>query len=347
MILPDRCSIMNLLASWASSKAAVRLTDTIGSHRSRPKSSRRPAGRCRRVDQDVQRAERIDATRAMAAGTPGWVRSAATNSRRRPACSISLRVVPSSSARPTAKTSAPALARAREKARPRPVLPPVTRAFRPARENRPRLKSVMSMGQLPSEVRRGPGAGRAQAAGPPVGCLRRPRRGVSGGSAHISYPGPQPSQRTAIGPPGAGQGQGLRFGRHRVAFCGRQRPPGLHGQHGVGAPPGPGDLSAEEEGAGPDARGPQRAALAGVRDQQIAVGALQQEIGIAARQQSRGRTRAPGRRGRPPRRDRGSTHRRPGCAPASATGRAPRTPRRPAARPIPAHWANDSGVAGP
>ena len=85
------------------------------------------------------------------------VNSAGTNSRRRPASSISRRVVPSSSARPTANTSAPALARATEKARPRPVLPPVTRALRPARENRSRLKSAMSMGQLPSEL--GSGAG--------------------------------------------------------------------------------------------------------------------------------------------------------------------------------------------
>ena len=32
MILPDRCSIMYRLASWANSKTAVRLTATMGSH---------------------------------------------------------------------------------------------------------------------------------------------------------------------------------------------------------------------------------------------------------------------------------------------------------------------------
>jgi hypothetical protein len=53
------------------------------------------------------------------------------------------------------------LARATEKARPRPVLPPVTRALRPARENRSRLKSAMSTGQLPSEVGGGAGLDRS------------------------------------------------------------------------------------------------------------------------------------------------------------------------------------------
>src|SRR5215470_656753 len=91
--------------------------------------------------------------RTIAAGTPGWVMSATMNSIRRPAPSISRRVVPSSSANPTANTSAPALASARENALPRPVLPPVTRALRPARENRSRLKSAMSIRQPPAQRR--------------------------------------------------------------------------------------------------------------------------------------------------------------------------------------------------
>src|SRR5437764_2379035 len=156
MILPDRWPIMNLLASWANSKAAVRLTDTMGSHCSRPNF---PTSDSRLMPAELTRISTepsVSTQRCtMAAGTPACVMSATANSIRRPARSISRRVVPSSSARPTAKTSAPAVARAAEKARPRPVLPPVTRALRPARENRSRLKSEMSMGQLPSEVRGG------------------------------------------------------------------------------------------------------------------------------------------------------------------------------------------------
>jgi hypothetical protein len=153
MILPDRCLIMNLLASWASSKAAVRLTETIGSHRSRPNSSTSassamPAELTRMSTEPSVSAQRF----TVEAGTPGSVMSATMNSNRRPAPSTSRRVVPSSSARPTANTSAPALARATENARPRPVLPPVTRALRPPRQNRSRLKSAMSTGQLPSGV---------------------------------------------------------------------------------------------------------------------------------------------------------------------------------------------------
>src|SRR5271169_576560 len=160
MILPDRCSIMDLLTSWASSKAAVRLTDTMESHWSRPNSSTSaskamPAQLTRMSTEPSVSAQR----RTTAAGTPGCVMSATMNSIRPPASSISRRVVPSSSARPTANTAAPALARATEKARPRPVLPPVTRALRPARENRSRLKSAMSMGPLPSKVGSGPGVG--------------------------------------------------------------------------------------------------------------------------------------------------------------------------------------------
>src|SRR5215469_10221379 len=148
MILPERCSIMTLLASWASSKAAVRLTDTMGSHWSRPKSCTSdsrvmPAEFTRMSTEPSVSTQRC----TMAAGTPGCVMSAVTNSIRRPAPSISRRVVPSSSARPTANTSAPAVASAREKALPRPVLPPVTRALRPTRENRSRLKSAMSISQ--------------------------------------------------------------------------------------------------------------------------------------------------------------------------------------------------------
>src|SRR5215472_12654033 len=86
-----------------------------------------------------------------------------------------------------------------------------------------------------------------------------------------------------------GQRQRLRFRHDRIAFCARQPPPGLHRHHRVRAPPRPGDLSPDEKGAGPDAGGPQRATLAGVRDQEIAIGSIEEEIGITAREQARGR----------------------------------------------------------
>ncbi len=140
MILPDRCSIMNLLASWANSNAAVRLTDTMESHWSRPNSltsdSRAIPAELTRMSTEPSVSTQRCTT---AAGTPGWVMSAAMNSIRRPAPSTRRRVVPSSSARPTANTSAPALARAMENALPRPVLPPVTKALRPARKTASRL----------------------------------------------------------------------------------------------------------------------------------------------------------------------------------------------------------------
>src|SRR5260370_1249251 len=127
---------------------AVRLTATMGSHRSRPNSSTSDSSAMPAELTKMSTEPRVSTQRCTtAAGTPGCVMSAITNSIRRPAPSISRRVVPSSSARPTANTSAPALARATEKARPRPVLPPVTRALRPATANRSRLKPVMSMTQ--------------------------------------------------------------------------------------------------------------------------------------------------------------------------------------------------------
>ena len=44
MILPLRWGIMRLAASWLISKAAVRLTATVASHWSRPKSSTSASG---------------------------------------------------------------------------------------------------------------------------------------------------------------------------------------------------------------------------------------------------------------------------------------------------------------
>ncbi len=49
------------------------------------------------------------------------------------------------------------------------------------------------------------------------------------------------------------------------------------------APPRPGDLACHEEGTGPDARCPERIAAVGVRDQEVAIGSLEEEVGVAAR----------------------------------------------------------------
>ena len=61
------------------------------------------------------------------------------------------------------------------------------------------------------------------------------------------------------------------------------------------APPGTDGLTFDEEGAKPDTGRPQRAALTLIGHQEFAVGALQQEPGIAARQEP-GRRRWSGRR---------------------------------------------------
>ena len=59
-------------------------------------------------------------------------------------------------------------------------------------------------------------------------------------------------------------------------------------------PPDANDLPFDQQGAGPDTGGPQRVAFMLVGHQELAVGALQQEPGIAARQEP-GRRRWAGR----------------------------------------------------
>src|SRR5215216_4014437 len=73
---------------------------------------------------------------------------------------------------------------------------------------------------------------------------------------------------------------------------GRQPPPGLHRHDRVGAPPRPGELALDEQAPGPDPRGPQQVPAGGVRDHELAVPSVEEEEGVAAREQ-------PGRRHRP------------------------------------------------
>src|SRR2546428_3833286 len=82
-----------------------------------------------------------------------------------------------------------------------------------------------------------------------------------------------------------GQRQGLHFRRDRIACGARQPPPGVHPHGLVRAPPRADDLSLDEEATGPDARGPERATAVGIRDQEFAIGSLEEEVGVAAREQ--------------------------------------------------------------
>ena len=127
------------------------------------------------------------------------------------------------------------------------------------------------------------------------------------------------SQRTTIRPwtPGSGKDAASASTASRAA---RERaPPGLDRHRRARAPPRADDLALDEERARPDARGPERAAAIGVGDQELAIAPLEEEVGVAAREEPCGR-RGPG--GGAERRlvaRRGSTRRRSACAPGSAT----------------------------
>src|SRR5664279_3118764 len=146
MIFPERCGIMYLIASWASSNAAVRLTAIIGSHLLLSKeptlSSRLIPAELTRMSTEPKVSAHSSTTRAH---TPGWVMSTVISSNRRPSASISRRVVPSSAAMLGTNRFAPAFASATANACPRPLLPPVTTAFFPVNENRSMLKDPTSI----------------------------------------------------------------------------------------------------------------------------------------------------------------------------------------------------------
>ncbi len=154
MILPLFCGIIRFAASKPSSKAAVRLTATVASHCARPNSRTSSIGQMpallTRMSTPPKRSTQVSMTRAAA---PGAVMSVFRNSWRRPAASMSRPVSPSSSITLGTKTSAPAFASASEKARPSPVLPPVTMALLPASEKKSIENSPISIRFTPSSAR--------------------------------------------------------------------------------------------------------------------------------------------------------------------------------------------------
>ncbi len=81
-----------------------------------------------------------------------------------------------------------------------------------------------------------------------------------------------------------GQWQGLRFRFDRLARRARQTAPGLDRHRPLRASPRPDELALDEESARPDARGPELAATIGVGDQEFAIGSLEEEVGVAARE---------------------------------------------------------------
>ena len=95
-------------------------------------------------------------------------------------------------------------------------------------------------------------------------------------------------------PSDAGQRQGRRFRLDRIARRARETAPGLDRHRRLRTSPRPDDLALDEDGARPDARGPERAATIGVGDQELAIGSLEEEVRVAAREEPRGRR---GRRG--------------------------------------------------
>ena len=80
MILPDRCAIIAVAAAWPNSNAAVRFTEIIGSHLSRPKpvtsSSRQMPAELTRMSNPPSSAMHRSTMRC---GIPGSVMSAASN----------------------------------------------------------------------------------------------------------------------------------------------------------------------------------------------------------------------------------------------------------------------------
>ena len=61
----------------------------------------------------------------------------------------------------------------------------------------------------------------------------------------------------------------------------------MDGHRRVRTPPRPDDLAFDEDGTRPDTRGPERAAAVRVRDEELAIGSLEEEVGVATRKEPR------------------------------------------------------------
>ena len=125
--------------------------------------------------------------------------------------------------------------------------------------------------------------------------------------------------RSAGRAPGSGRAFGL--GLDRVARSTRETCPGVD-PHGVLRPsPGSADLAFDEERAWPHAGRPQTLPLILARNEKLPLCSVEQEVGIAARQQARGRARPSRRRESPARLLRAATRRRVAIEPAAAIPR--------------------------
>ena len=84
------------------------------------------------------------------------------------------------------------------------------------------------------------------------------------------------------------EGQGAGLGLDCVARLARQASPGVDPYCVVRAPPGSADLAFDEERTGPHARRPEQQPAVGPRHEELPLRSVEQEVGIAARQQARG-----------------------------------------------------------
>src|SRR5438128_8680662 len=83
---------------------------------------------------------------------------------------------------------------------------------------------------------------------------------------------------------GARQWQGLRLILDGFAFHPRETSPRLDRHVRICAPPRPDELTAHEDAARPDARGPERTTTIGLGDQQLTIRCLKKEVRVAARE---------------------------------------------------------------
>ena len=81
---------------------------------------------------------------------------------------------------------------------------------------------------------------------------------------------------------GGGQRQRSRLGTDGLALEARKTLPGLDREVRVGTAPGPNELTVEEDGTRPDARGPQQATTVGLGHQELTVRSPQEEVRIPA-----------------------------------------------------------------
>ena len=86
-----------------------------------------------------------------------------------------------------------------------------------------------------------------------------------------------------------GKREGDRFGFYGFAFRCGEAAPGVDGDFRGGTTPGSGDLSVDEKRTGPDTCGPELGAMAGVGNEELAVGVPEEIEGVATGQETRRR----------------------------------------------------------